>query len=81
MLELAEDRAVLAERAARLAEISAETAEWIATDLLIRQARDGVRYGPAADHIWIRAAGYREEARRHRVTAGLLAAGVPAQRR
>ena len=50
------------QRAACLAEVSAETAEWIACDLETR-AGGGLR--DAAERIRGQAAGYRAAARRH----------------
>jgi hypothetical protein len=56
-------------RAARLAEIAAETADWIAAELL-RREQNGTGPSPvAADRISDRAAAYRVEARRQRERA------------
>jgi hypothetical protein len=69
----ADDPMTVALRAARFAEISAETAEWIAADLVRREAGGDLGYAPAADRIRLRAARYRTDARRHRLEARRLA--------
>jgi hypothetical protein len=69
----ADDAATVALRSARFAEISAETAEWIAADLVRREAGGDLGYAPAADRIRLRAARYRTDARRHRLEARRLA--------
>lgn len=53
-------------RAAQLAEVAAETAEWIAADLERRQATGAGNYTAAAARIRRRAAKYRAEARQLR---------------
>ena len=63
-------------RAARLAEISAETAEWIAADLE-REAGDDDPRRAAAERIRARAEVYRVDAGRLRSVAGSGALPAP----
>lgn len=70
-LPITADAATDALRAARFADVSAETAEWIAADL----DRRAVAYSSAADRIRLRAARYRTDARRRRLEARRLGTG------
>jgi hypothetical protein len=63
------DLVVVALRAADLAEVAAETAEWIAADLVRREATGAGSYGAAVGRIRVRAAHHRVHAGRLRAVA------------
>jgi hypothetical protein len=64
-----DDPVTIALRKARLAEVSAETADWIAGDLVRREASGAGSYEAAVSRIRLRASRYRTEARRQRSAA------------